>query len=106
MSAKPSFFSVAPISAPATDSPPSANAERAIDAVAGRHGFVERQPPQVLYKRRKTVDEPTHSFTARVSVRSANGFIAWCEREHLSYRQGFDHLMALLEANPDVPVRR
>jgi hypothetical protein len=32
-------------------------------------------------KRRKGADEPTYSFTARVIMRSADAFIAWCERE-------------------------
>jgi hypothetical protein len=36
------------------------------------------------------------SFTARVSIRSDNEFIAWCHEERISYREGFDHLMELL----------
>jgi hypothetical protein len=65
-------------------------------AVAEAHGFVERNPV-VPRKRRRPVDEPTHSFTARVSVRSANAFIEWCERERISYREGFDKLVALID---------
>jgi hypothetical protein len=103
MSARPSFF---PGARAVADEPPSAPPAREIDQVAERLGFIERAPPQVLQKRRRTVEEATHSFTARVSVRSANEFIAWCEREHLSYRQGFDHLMQLLAKNPDEPIKR
>jgi hypothetical protein len=103
MSARPSFF---PGAAAVANEPPAAPAAREIEQVAERLGFVERAPPQVLQKRRKTVEEATHSFTARVSVRSANEFIAWCEREHLSYRQGFDHLMLLLAKHPDEPIKR
>ncbi|WP_162815895.1 hypothetical protein [Microvirga aerophila] len=65
-------------------------------AIAEAHGFVERNPV-VPRKRRKPVDEPTHSFTARVSVRSANAFIEWCERERISYREGFDRLVGLID---------
>jgi len=42
------------------------------------------------------VDEPTYSFTARVTVRSANRFIVWCEEERISYREGFDSLVKLI----------
>jgi hypothetical protein len=65
-------------------------------ALAEAHGFVERNP-MVPRKRRKPVDEPTHSFTARVSVRAADRFIEWCERERISYREGFDRLVALID---------
>ena len=65
-------------------------------AIAEAHGFVERNP-QTIRKRRKPTEEPTYSFTARVSVRSANAFIEWCERERMSYREGFDRLVAKIE---------
>lgn len=64
-------------------------------AVAEAHGFVERNPVAPR-KRRKGADEPTYSFTARVTVRSADIFIAWCERERLTYREGFDRLVAFI----------
>ena len=77
---------------------PATHVERSapIKAIAEAHGFVERNPI-VPRKRRKPVDEPTHSFTARVSVRSANKFIEWCEQERISYREGFDRLVALTD---------
>ena len=50
-------------------------------------------PPR---KRRRPVDEPTYSFTARVTVRAADRFIAWCEEERISYREGFERLVALI----------
>ena len=72
--------------------------EQAQDAVGERLGFVSREPLQTMpLKRRKPVEEPTFSFTARVSLRSGNRFIAWCEEERVSYREGFDRLMALLD---------
>src|SRR3954453_1218098 len=104
MSARPSFFPGA--RAAADNEQPPTPPPHEINQVAERLGFIERAPPQVLQKRRRTVEEATHSFTARVSVRSANEFIAWCEREHLSYRQGFDHLMQLLAKHPDEPIKR
>lgn len=67
-----------------------------VRAVAEAHGFVERNPV-VPRKRRRPVEEPTYSFTARVSVRSANAFIEWCESERISYREGFDRLVAQIE---------
>jgi hypothetical protein len=65
-------------------------------AIAEAHGFVERNPIMPR-KRRRPVEEPTYSFTARVSVRSANAFIEWCERERISYREGFDRLVAFAD---------
>jgi hypothetical protein len=72
--------------------------EHAQDAVGERLGFVSREPVQTMpLKRRKPVEEPTFSFTARVSLRSGNRFIAYCEEERISYREGFDRLMAALD---------
>jgi hypothetical protein len=100
---KPTFLRT---SAGVPETPVTAVA-REIDAVADRLGFVDRAPaPTVVQKKRKIVEEPTTSFTARVSVRSANEFIRWTEAHGLSYRQGFDHLMKLLAENPDTPVQR
>src|ERR1700712_5428184 len=73
-----------------------AEPEREARAIAEAHGFVERTPV-VPRKRRKPVSEATYSFTARVSVRSANRFIEWCEQERLSYREGFDRLVVLID---------
>jgi hypothetical protein len=81
-----------PVHQAATDDP----APAPMKAIAEAHGFVERNPV-VPRKRRRPVDEPTHSFTARVSVRSANAFIEWCERERISYREGFDRLVDLID---------
>jgi hypothetical protein len=48
-------------------------------------------------RRRKPVHEPTFSFTARVSPRSANAFINWCHDERISCREGFDRLVGGLK---------
>ena len=64
---------------------------RAVDTAAERAGFVSREPTgPTLMKRRKPVDEPVLSFTARVSQRSGNRFISWCDQNRMSYREGFD----------------
>jgi hypothetical protein len=65
-------------------------------AIAQAHGFIERNPIMPR-KRRRPVEEPTYSFTARVTVRAADRFIAWCEQERISYREGFDRLVAQLD---------
>jgi len=65
-------------------------------AIAEAHGFIERNP-MTPRKRRKPVDEPTYSFTARVSIASHDRFVEWCERERLSYREGFDRLVKLID---------
>jgi hypothetical protein len=102
---RPSFF---PAAAPVqTDPQPASPVAREIDRVADRLGFVDRAPaPTVRAKKRKTVEDPQCSFTMRISVRDANRFVEWTEGQGISYRQGFEHLMALLTKNPDEPVKR
>jgi len=59
---------------------------------------VEAPQPFMPMRRRKQVDEPTISFTARISVRSHNAFLQWCHDERIpSYREAFDMLMDMLE---------
>ena len=74
-----------------------------VRAIAEAHGFIDRNPV-VPRKRRKPVDEPTYSFTARVSVRAANRFIEWCEQERISYREGFDRLVDLIGKDQSSPL--
>jgi hypothetical protein len=75
---------------------------RAGDEAAARVGYVSREPTAAMpLKRRRPVEEPTFSFTARVSLRSGNRFIEWCERERLTYREGFDRLVALIDKAED-----
>jgi hypothetical protein len=89
---RPTFLRASP------QAEPTPAAVRKIDAVAERLGFVDRQPvPTVRAKKRKMVEDPQCSFTMRISVRSANRFVAWTEEEGISYREGFDRLMALID---------
>jgi hypothetical protein len=69
-----------------------------VRAIADAHGFVQRDPPRPR-RRRNAVTVPVAPFTARVSVTSLERFIAYCDRERVSYREGFDHLVELLEAD-------
>jgi hypothetical protein len=48
-------------------------------------------------KRQRGTEEAVHSFTMRVRVEASNRFVDWCERERISYREGFDRLMALID---------
>lgn len=84
--------SIRPGVAATPEPPPSA-----VRAIAEAHGFVSRDPQPTIRKRRRPTEEPTYSFTARVSVRSANAFIEWCEQERMSYREGFDRLVGKIE---------
>lgn len=67
-----------------------------IKEAAAAHGFVDRHPVSPRRRQRGT-DEPMCSFTARVSVSAHDRFVTWCERERISYREGFDRLMTLLD---------
>lgn len=60
---------------------------------AAAHGFVERDPPKPI-KRRRASEEPTVSFTMRIDVSDQVDFIEWCDRERLPYREGFKRIMA------------
>jgi hypothetical protein len=75
-------------------------------ATSVRAQFSRRVEVEPLKRQRGAGDEPVHAFTMRVRVAASNAFVTWCERERLSYREGFDRLMRLLEANPDAPVQR
>jgi hypothetical protein len=103
--ARPNFF---PAAAPAQTDPQSTSpVAREIDRVADRLGFVDRMPaPTVRAKKRKTVEDPQCSFTMRISVRDANRFVEWTEGQGISYRQGFEHLMKLLDKYPEEAAKR
>lgn len=48
-------------------------------------------------KRKRGTDETIHTFTIRCRVEASNRFVEWCEDNRLSYREGFDELVALLD---------
>lgn len=79
-----------------TSAPETVVSAPAARAIAEAHGFVERNP-LTPRKRRKPVEEPTYSFTARVSIASHDRFVEFCERERISYREGFDRLVKLID---------
>jgi hypothetical protein len=70
--------------------------DREIDRVAERLGFASREVPQ-RRKRRTFVDEPTDQLNLRATIADINAFVEWCERERLSYREGFGRLVKLID---------
>jgi hypothetical protein len=68
-----------------------------LDRLGDRHGFVSRQPPDIAIKRQRGTEDTIHQFTMRVRIKASNRFVRWCERERLSYREGFDRLVAHLD---------
>ena len=72
--------------------------QREIDKVADRLGFGSREAPQ-RRKRRMGVDEPTDQLNLRATISDINAFVEWCERERLSYREGFGLLVRHIGGN-------
>jgi hypothetical protein len=93
---KPSFgFSLSDIQpGPAPAREPVA---REIDKVAERLGFQSREASPVRRKRRTGSDEPTDQLNLRAEIPDINRFVEWCERERLSYREGFSRLVKLID---------
>ena len=59
-----------------------------IDAIAERRGFTSREP---LVRKRRQMPAllQTDQLNLRAEVRDINRFVEWCERERMSYREGF-----------------
>lgn len=73
---------------------PTPEEEAALDRVGEAHGFVSREAiPTVRRKRRIIDNEPTDQLNLRCSIRHINRFIAWCDEERITYRQGFQRLV-------------
>lgn len=73
--------------------PPPEPAAGEVDRVAEGLGFKSREVP-VRRKRRVAVDEPTDQLNLRAAISDINRFVEWCERERMSYREGFGRLVA------------
>jgi hypothetical protein len=96
MSNKPSFgFGKLSEIQPGTPEPVPAVA-REVDRVADKLGFPSREVP-TRRKRRVTVDEPTDQLNLRAAIADINVFVEWCERERMSYREGFGRLVAKID---------
>lgn len=66
-----------------------------IDAAAGRHGFVSREP--TVRKRAKRLEGPTDQINIRANIEDINAFVDWCERNRFkSQREGFHELVKLI----------
>ena len=61
-------------------------------ASAAAHGFVERDPPKPV-RRRRAPEEPSVSFTMRVGISDHNDFIEWCDARRMPYREAFKMLV-------------
>lgn len=96
MTAKPSFGfgKLADIQPDAA--PPPVPVAREVDRVAEKLGFQSREVP-MRRKRRVAVDEPTDQLNLRAAITDINRFVEWCERERMSYREGFGRLVAKIE---------
>lgn len=93
MNTKPSFgFGKLAEIQPSTPEP-AAPVTREIDRVAEKLGFPSREVP-TRRKRRIAVDEPTDQLNLRAAIADINVFVEWCERERMSYREGFGRLVA------------
>lgn len=93
MNTKPSFGfgKLAEIQPAAPE--PAPPVAREIDRVAEKLGFPSREVP-TRRKRRIAVDEPTDQLNLRAAIADINVFVDWCERERMSYREGFGRLVA------------
>ena len=97
MNTKPSFgFGKLSEIQPSTPEP-AAPVAREIDRVAEKLGFPSREVP-TRRKRRIAVDEPTDQLNLRAAITDINVFVEWCERERMSYREGFGRLIAKIGA--------
>lgn len=93
MNTKPSFGfgKLAEIQPAAPE--PAPTVAREIDRMADKLGFPSREVP-TRRKRRIAVDEPTDQLNLRAAIADINVFVDWCERERMSYREGFGRLVA------------
>jgi hypothetical protein len=70
-----------------------------IESVAAEEGFVDRSPAKKVRKRKRYRGE-VHNFSMRVSVDDADDFVAYCERERITYREGFSRAIDALRGKP------
>lgn len=93
MNIKPSFGFGKLAEIQPTAHEPAPTVAREIDRVADKLGFPSREVP-TRRKRRIAVDEPTDQLNLRAAIADINVFVEWCERERMSYREGFGRLVA------------
>jgi hypothetical protein len=78
---------------PATTQPPRSVEPTIGDRIAAQHGFVSREAPPPPPRRPRGTSEHLHNMTMKLHHGDAEIFIAFCVRERLSYREGFEHLL-------------
>ena len=65
---------------------------RETDRVAERLGFPSRETP-TRRRKRQIADEPTDQINIRAAIADLNAFVEFCERNRLTYREGFGQLV-------------
>lgn len=107
MTAKPSFgfnagAALAAIAPVQTQAERPAAELREVDRVAERLGFPSRETP-IRRRKRQVAEEPTDQINIRAAIADLNAFIEFCERNRLSYREGFGRLVQFIgEAEKDL----
>jgi hypothetical protein len=81
---------------PSAAPPPAARRPEAIDRAGEKLGFASREAT-VRRRRRPPLEEPTDQINIRAAIADINRFVEWCEKERLSYREGFSKLVAQLD---------
>jgi hypothetical protein len=72
-----------------------------LDEAAAQLGFVSREALRVPPRRRLGTKKQLHPYTMKLDIDDAEKFIRWCERERLTYREGFGRLVALIDKAGD-----
>ncbi|MEC5293497.1 MULTISPECIES: hypothetical protein [unclassified Aurantimonas] len=107
MTSKPTFgFNAGAALAAITPAPTQAGRPtvelKEVDRVAERLGFPSRETP-VRRRKRQVAEEPTDQINIRAAITDLNAFIEFCERNRLSYREGFGRLIQFIgEAEKDL----
>ena len=97
MTDKPNFgfnagAALAAINTEATQSESGTAGLRESDRVAERLGFPSREIP-TRRRKRQIADEPTDQINIRAAISDLNAFVEFCERNRLTYREGFGQLV-------------
>jgi hypothetical protein len=86
MSQEATRFSLAPAAVP------SDRELEAVEDLAEAAGFVDR-PVLKAPPRRKRFKGQVHNFTMRVFIDDAEAFVAYAERERITYREAFARML-------------
>lgn len=71
---------------------PAAPTTHDLDAFSKRAGFPSREESRRQRRARPSDEEPVDHLHLRGYLSDLNAFVAWCDREKLSYREAFRQL--------------